>query len=166
MNNYLFIHNKKSLYSLYIYIMGNLYSSIFGELKCKDLVTNFIVVNDPYYKLHYLVSVILFGLLYFNYLKDQEFEEYENRFVVFVSKYILMPLILNYLVSLVFAYIVELWKRKLIVRAVRKCGRTKADDMTDGDLRRMRSEALREVSAGNAGSSGSAGSSRSVSRRR
>jgi hypothetical protein len=143
--------------------MGSLYSSIFGELKCKDLVTNFIVVNDPYYKLHYLVSVILFGLLYFNYLKDQEFEEYENRFVVFVSKYILMPLILNYLVSLVFAYIVELWKRKLIVRAVRKCGRTKADDMTDGDLRRMRSEALREVSAGNAESSGS---SRNVGRRR
>ncbi len=77
-----------------------------------------------------------------------------------------MPLILNYLVSLVFAYIVELWKRKLIVRAVRKCGRTKADDMTDGDLRRMRSEALREVSAGSAGSAGSARSTRSVSRRR
>jgi hypothetical protein len=118
-----------------------------GNITCKQLITNYIVTNDPYYKLHYLVSVVLFGLLYFNYLKDQEFEEYENRFVVFVSKYILMPLILNYIVSLVFSYIIQLWKRKLIVRAVRKCGRKRGDDMTDGDLRRMRSEALREVSS-------------------
>jgi len=118
-----------------------------GNITCKQLITNYIVTNDPYYKLHYLVSVILFGLLYFNYLKDQEFEEYENRFVVFVSKYILMPLILNYLVSLVFSYIVQLWKRKLIVRAVRKCGRKKGEDMTDGELLQMRNEALREVSS-------------------
>jgi len=118
-----------------------------GNITCKQLITNYIVTNDPYYKLHYLVSVVLFGLLYFNYLKDQEFEEYENRFVVFVSKYILMPLILNYIVSLVFSYIIQLWKRKLIVRAVRKCGRKRGDDMTDGDLKQMRSEALREVSS-------------------
>jgi hypothetical protein len=137
-----------------------------GNTTCKQLVTNYIVTNDPYYKLHYLVSVILFGLLYFNYLKDQEFEEYENRFVVFVSKYILMPLILNYLVSLVFSYIVQLWKRKLIVRAVRKCGRKKADDMTDGDLKRMRSEALREVSSASPGQRGSATQTPNQRRRR
>jgi hypothetical protein len=116
-----------------------------GNTNCKSLVTNYIVTIDPYYKLHYLVSLILFGLLYFNYLKDQEFAEYENRFVVFMSKYILMPLILNYLVSLVFFYIIQLWRRKLISRAVRKCGGRRGDDMTDGDLRQIRSEAMREV---------------------
>jgi hypothetical protein len=63
-----------------------------GNTTCKSLVNDYIVRNDPYYKLNYLVSVILYGLLYFYYLKEQDFEDYENRFVVFSSKYILMPL--------------------------------------------------------------------------
>jgi hypothetical protein len=118
-----------------------------GNTNCKALVTNYIVTTDPYYKLHYLVTLILFGLLYFYYLKDQEFSEYENRFVVFTSKYILMPLIVNYLVALVFFYIVQLWRRKLIVKATGMC-RKKADDMSDNDLRIIRSRAIREVERG------------------
>lgn len=119
-----------------------------GNINCKGLVTDYIVTTDAYYKLHYLVTIVLFGLLYFNYLKDQEFEEYENRFVVFVSKYLLMPLIINYLVSLVFYYVVQLWRRRLIAKAIRKCGGRRADDMSDNDLRRIRSEAMREVTRG------------------
>jgi hypothetical protein len=124
-----------------------------GNVSCKSLVTNYIVTNDPYYKLHYLVTVILFGLLYFNYLKDQEFEEYENRFVVFMSKFVLMPLILNYLVSMVFFYIVQLWRRKLIAKSLNKCGNRKGDDMTDNDLKQIVNESMREINRGTSSSS-------------
>jgi hypothetical protein len=124
-----------------------------GNVSCKSLVTNYIVTNDPYYKLHYLVTVILFGLLYFNYLKDQEFEEYENRFVVFMSKFVLMPLILNYLVSMVFFYIVQLWRRKLIAKSLNKCGNRNGDDMTDNDLKQIVNESMREINRGTSSSS-------------
>jgi len=117
-----------------------------GNTNCKTLVTNYIVTTDPYYKLHYLVSVILYALLYFNYLKDEAFDEYENRFVVFTSKYILMPIIVTLLVSLAFFYIVSSWKRKLISKAVQKCTGKLADDITDRDLMRMRNDAIRELS--------------------
>jgi len=118
-----------------------------GNTSCKAVITNYIVTNDPYYKLHYLVTIILFSLLYFNYLKDQEFEEYEDRFVVFTSKYILMPLIIGSIVSTVFYYIVQLWQRKLIARAVKKCGGRKGDDLTDFDLRKITNDANREMTS-------------------
>jgi len=108
-----------------------------GNTSCKNVVTNFIVTTNPYYKLHYLVTVILFGLLYFNYLKDQEFDDIENRFVVFVSKFILMPLIINYGLSVVFFYAVQLYNKKLIAQVVKKCGNIKGDDMTDKDIALM-----------------------------
>ena len=91
------------------YRMKNFYTFSLWKI-IQFVVTNYIVTNDPYYKLHYLVTIILFSLLYFNYLKDQEFEEYEDRFVVFTSKYILMPLIIGFIVSTVFFYIVQLWQ--------------------------------------------------------
>jgi len=118
-----------------------------GNTNCKTLVTNYIVTTDPYYKLHYLVSLILYGLLYFNYLKDEPFDDYENRFVVFTSKYILMPIIVTLLVSYAFFYIVSSWKKKLISRAVQKCTGKLIDDITDRDLMRMRNDAIRELSA-------------------
>ncbi len=118
-----------------------------GNTSCKSVITNYIVTNDPYYKLHYLVTIILFSLLYFNYLKDQEFEEYEDRFVVFASKYILMPLIIGSVVSTVFYYIVQLWQRKLIARAVKKCGGRRGDDLTDFDLRKIVNDTNREMTS-------------------
>ena len=125
-------------------------------VNCKSLVTDYIITNDPYYKLHFLVTLVLYGLLYINYLKDQQFEEIENRFVVFSSKYILMPLLLGFIVSTVFYYMVQLGRKKLVSRAEAKCraSRKKVDDIVDSDLRRFRAQAL-----------GSASSSRSSSRR-
>lgn len=116
-----------------------------GNINCRGLVTNYVVTTDSYYKLHYLVSIALYGLLYFNYLKEQEFEDVENRAVVFISKFIIMPLILNYIVATVFFYLVQLMKRKLIARAQRKCGARRGDDMTDGELRSMVTSAAREI---------------------
>jgi hypothetical protein len=130
-----------------------------GNTNCRTLVTNYIVTSDPYYKLHYLVSLILYGLLYFNYLKDEAFDEYENRFVVFISKYILMPIIVTLLVSIAFFYIVSSWRRKLIFRAVQKCAGKLADDITDRDLIRMRNDAMRELSTSASQNTTSANSS-------
>jgi|UniRef100_A0A6C0H0Z1 hypothetical protein len=117
-----------------------------GNTNCKTVLTNYIVTNDPYYKLHYLVTIVLFALLYFNYLKDEEFIEYEDRFVVFASKYILMPLIIGSVISTIFYYIVQLWQRKLIAKAVSKCRGAKGDDLTDMDLKNMTNDAYKEVS--------------------
>jgi hypothetical protein len=116
-----------------------------GNINCRGLVTNYVVTTDSYYKLHYLVSIALYGLLYFNYLKEQEFEDVENRAVVFISKFIIMPLILNYVVATVFFYLVQLMKRKLIARAQRKCGARRGDDMTDGELKSMVTSAARDL---------------------
>ena len=116
-----------------------------GNTSCKNVVTNYVVTSNPYYKLHYLLTVILFGLLYFNYLKEQEFEEIENRFVVFMSKYILMPLIINYGLSIVFFNAVLLTNRKLIDRVVKKCGNKKGDEMTDKEIQQMVNIAIKEL---------------------
>jgi len=116
-----------------------------GNTSCKSVVTNYVVTSNPYYKLHYLVTVILFGLLYFNYLKDQEFEDVENRFVVFMSKYILMPLIINYGLSIVFFNAVQLANKKLIDRVVKKCGNKKGDEMTDKEIQIMVNSAIKEL---------------------
>jgi hypothetical protein len=117
-----------------------------GNTSCKNVVTNYVVTNNPYYKLHYLVTVILFGLLYFNYLKDEQFEDVENRFVVFVSKYILMPLIINYGLSIVFFNAVQLSNKKLIERVVKKCGNKKGEDLTDREIQQMINSSMRELS--------------------
>ena len=116
-----------------------------GNTSCKNVVTNYVVTSNPYYKLHYLLTVILFGLLYFNYLKEQEFEEIENRFVVFMSKYILMPLIINYGLSIVFFNAVLLTNRKLIDRVVKKCGNKKGDEMTDKEIQQMVNISIKEL---------------------
>ena len=118
-------------------------------VNCKSLVTDYIITNDPYYKLHFLVTLVLYGLLYINYLKDQQFEEIENRFVVFSSKYILMPLLLGFIVSTVFYYMVQLGRKKLVSRAEAKCraSRKKVDDIVDSDLRRFRAQALNTASS-------------------
>jgi len=118
-------------------------------VNCKSLVTDYIITNDPYYKLHFLVTLVLYGLLYINYLKDQQFEEIENRFVVFSSKYILMPLLLGFIVSTVFYYMVQLGRKKLVSRAEAKCraSRKKVDDIVDSDLRRFRAQALGSASS-------------------
>jgi len=105
-----------------------------GNINCKSVLTNYVVTTNPYYKLHYLLTVILFGLLYFNYLKDLEFEDVENKFIVFVSKYIFMPYIINYGLSVVFFNMVELYNRKLIDKAVNLCGTTKVNQLTDKNL--------------------------------
>ena len=114
---------------------------------CKSLVTDYIITNDPYYKLHFLVTLVLYGLLYVYYLKDQTFDEIENRFVVFSSKYIIMPLILGFIVSTIFYYIVQLSRKKLLTRAEAKCraSRKKVNDIVDSDLRLYRTQALREL---------------------
>lgn len=117
-----------------------------GNTSCKNVVTNYVVTSNPYYKLHYLVTVILFGLLYFNYLKEQEFEDIENRFVVFMSKYILMPLIINYGLSIVFFNAVLLSNKKLIDRVVKKCGNKKGEDLTDREIQQMINSSMRELS--------------------
>jgi hypothetical protein len=113
-------------------------------VNCKSLVTDYIITNDPYYKLHFLVTLVLYGLLYVYYLKEQEFEEYENRFVVFSSKYILMPVLLGFIVSTVFYYMVQASRKKLLAKADLKCraSRKKVDDIVDSDLKRFRAQAL------------------------
>jgi len=118
-------------------------------VNCKSLVTDYIITNDPYYKLHFLVTLVLYGLLYINYLKEQQFEEIENRFVVFSSKYILMPFILGFIVSTVFYYAVQLSRKKLVAKAEAKCraSRKKVDDIVDSDLRRFRDQALNTSSS-------------------
>jgi len=116
-----------------------------GNTSCKNVVTNYIVTSNPYYKLHYLLTVILFGLLYFNYLKEQEFEDVENRFVVFMSKFILMPLIINYGLSIVFFNAVLLSNKKLIDKVVKKCGNKKGEDMTDKEIQQMVNIAIKEL---------------------
>jgi len=116
-----------------------------GNTSCKNVVTNYVVTSNPYYKLHYLVTVILFGILYFNYLKEQEFEEIENRFVVFVSKYILMPLLINYGLSIVFFNAVLLSNKKLIAQVVKKCGNKKGEEMTDFEIQQMINSSLKEL---------------------
>ena len=105
-----------------------------GNINCKSVLTNYVVTTNPYYKLHYLLTVILFGLLYFNYLKDLEFDDVENKFIVFLSKYIFMPYIINYGLSIVFFNMVELYNRKLIDKAVNLCGTTKVNQLTDKNL--------------------------------
>jgi len=118
-------------------------------VNCKSLVTDYIITNDPYYKLHFLVTLVLYGLLYINYLKEQQFEEIENRFVVFSSKYIIMPVLLGFIVSTVFYYAVQLSRKKLIAKADSKCkiSRKKVDDIVDSDLRRFRDQALNTSSS-------------------
>ena len=116
-----------------------------GNTSCKNVVTNYVVTSNPYYKLHYLLTVVLFGLLYFNYLKEQQFEDVENKFVVFTSKYILMPLIINYGLSIVFFYAVQLANKKLIDRVVKKCGNKKGDEMTDKEIQQMVNTAMKEL---------------------
>ena len=134
-------------------------------VNCKSLVTDYIITNDPYYKLHFLVTLVLYGLLYINYLKDQQFEEIENRFVVFSSKYILMPLLLGFIVSTVFYYMVQLGRKKLVSRAEAKCraSRKKVDDIVDSDLRRFRAQALGSMTSSSRKSSSKKSSSKKSS---
>jgi uncharacterized membrane protein YcgQ (UPF0703/DUF1980 family) len=132
---------------------------------CKSLVTDYIITNDPYYKLHFLVTLVLYGLLYVYYLKEQQFEEYENRFVVFSSKYILMPVILGFIVSTVFYYAVQLSRKKLVAKADAKCraSRKKVDDIVDSDLRRFRAQALGSMTSSSRKSSSKKSSSKKSS---
>jgi hypothetical protein len=58
----------------------------------------------------------------------------ENKFIVFLSKYIFMPYIINYGLSIVFFYMVELSNRKLIDKAVSLCGTAKVNELTDKNL--------------------------------
>ena len=134
-------------------------------VNCNSLVTDYIITNDPYYKLHFLVTLVLYGLLYVYYLKEQQFEEYENRFVVFSSKYILMPIILGFIVSTVFYYMVQESRKKLLAKADLKCraSRKKVDDIVDSDLKRFRAQALGSMTSSSKKSSSKKSSSKKSS---
>jgi hypothetical protein len=92
-----------------------------GNATCDALVTQYIISSDPYYKIHLLITLVVYVLSYIYYLKDENFDEYDNKFVVFLSKFILLPIALNYIIAMMVGVVIGYMRKPLIDLALKQC---------------------------------------------
>jgi len=118
-----------------------------GNPTCASLATQYVISSDPYYKIHILITLIVYILSYIYYLKDETFEEYDNKFVVFLSKFILLPIALNYIIALLVGLVIGYIRKPLIDLTVKKCPIPGKEDkyITNNDLRTIKQLAREEL---------------------
>jgi hypothetical protein len=119
-----------------------------GNSTCQALVASYIISSDPYYKIHLLITLVVYVLSYIYYLKDENFDDYENKFVVFLSKFILLPIALNYIIAMAVGVVIGYMRKPLIDLAIKKC--PLAEDpayITNVHLRTAKAAATKELQA-------------------
>jgi len=118
-----------------------------GASSCASLASQYIISSDPYYKIHLLITLVVYVLSYIYYLKDENFDDYDNKFVVFLSKFILLPLALNYIIAMLVGFVIGYMRQPLIELTVKQCSQLTKDPMyiTNKDLRKLKVAATAEL---------------------
>lgn len=120
-----------------------------GNATCPALATQYVISSDPYYKIHLLITLVVYVLSYIYYLKDENFDDYDNKFVVFLSKFILLPIALNYIIAMMVGVVIGYMRQPLIELTVKQCAQLtkKPEYITNKDLRKLKVAATTELKA-------------------
>jgi hypothetical protein len=118
-----------------------------GAVNCKSLATQYVISSDPYYKIHLLLTLVVYVLSYIYYLKDENFDDYENKFIVFLSKFVLLPIALNYIIAMGVGVVIGYMRGPLIELTVKQCGTKDPQYITNKDLRSYKIAATAELKA-------------------
>jgi hypothetical protein len=116
---------------------------------CPSLATQYVISSDPYYKIHLLITLVVYVLSYIYYLKDENFDDYDNKFVVFLSKFILLPIALDYIIAMIVGVVIGYMRQPLIELTVKQCDQLtkKPEYITNKDLRALKVAATAELKA-------------------
>jgi len=116
---------------------------------CPALATQYVISSDPYYKIHLLITLVVYVLSYIYYLKDENFDDYDNKFVVFLSKFVLLPIALDYIIAMMVGVVIGYMRQPLIELTVKQCDQLtkKPEYITNKDLRALKVAATAELKA-------------------